>query len=454
MSFRPFLAALAVLVSPLAHAASSAQLLTPQAMSVAGGETKAFSARFFDALGQPVAGQAVRFGNDACGFFPNGGFFMDTVTDTTGTATLNFTAMIPAGITCWLNASAGVTAHWDVHTYQPGGVRLTYTTNPATPRTGEAYTLSVVANWGAYTLYNVDIGARVIPGSVTAAISTATASTGNWGAADFQVTPDSRLGDYLIELDFKGRKTQAAMTTTRNDWQDLWWSGPAENGWGMSVVQHQTTLFCVIYAYDANGKPIWYVMPGGAWNATNTAFSGAVYLPRGSPYSAYDTAKFDARAPVGQVTLTFTGASSARLDYTVSGVTGHKEISRQPFGSADQAFVSKVGDMWWGGATQNGWGLAVLQQFRALFSVWFTYDANGMPTWFVMPQGTWSDVNTYEGPLYRTAGSPWLGQPYDANALQVAQVGTFQLRFGAASATFDYVIDQKAGTMPLVRQPF
>ena len=63
-----------------------------------------------------------------------------------------------------------------------------------------------------------------------------------------------------------------------------------ENGWGMSVVQHRDLLFSVIYAYDAAGKPIWYVMPGGTWNEAKTAFRGALYVPTGTPYSALNRA--------------------------------------------------------------------------------------------------------------------------------------------------------------------
>ena len=45
--------------------------------------------------------------------------------------------------------------------------------------------------------------------------------------------------------------------------QDMWWAGSAENGWGMSLVQHNDTLFGALYIYDRTGKPIWVVMPGG-----------------------------------------------------------------------------------------------------------------------------------------------------------------------------------------------
>ncbi|MGZ5039948.1 MAG: hypothetical protein ACXWBQ_04325 [Usitatibacter sp.] len=455
MPLRPFLAILFASAASLAHGAASVQLLTPRAMSVAGGETKAFSVRFFNALGQPSAGEAVRFSNDVCGRFPNGGFFMDTVTDATGTATLGFTASNPAGITCWLTATAGVEARFDVVTYQDSGVTIAATTLPATPRAGQPYTLNVSARFGAYRLANVDVAAKVISGTSSALISAAAQSTGDSGTAQFQVTPDARFGDYAIEASFKAHVQRIDMTMGADAMQDMWWAGPAENGWGMSIVQHPSpVLFSVIYAYDASGKPTWYVMPGGTWNAAHTSITGPVYSPRGAPYTAYDAAKFVPGAPVGTVTLAFSDLNNAVLDYTIQGVTGRKSITRQAFAQQDFAFSANVADMYWGGPAQNGWGISVIQQYRALFSVWYTYDASGAPTWYVMPNGAWSDVNTYEGRIYRTTGSPWLGGAYDPAKLQAVDVGSFSLRFGIEGATLIYVIDQKGGTMALVRQPF
>jgi hypothetical protein len=454
-TFARFVLAFLVLVVPgIAAAANSAQMMTPQAVSVAGGETQVFTARFFDALGRPVVGDVVRFTNDVCGTFAGGAFFVDARTDANGSASASFTASNPAGITCWVTATSGVTLRWDVHTYQPALVTLSARSNPATPRPSQPYTLIVSANTGAYKLFNVEVGARVVGGTASASISPAAMSTGGSGGAEFHVIPDTRLGDYEIELQFRGRTQRIAMTAPANPLQDMWWAGRAENGWGVSVVQHGDTLFSVIYAYDAAGKPIWYVMPGGAWNASRTSYSGPVYTPRGAPYSTYDTSQFVAGAPVGNVTLSFLDANTMSLDYTIDGTTGRKDIVRQEFGPADATVAGNVGDMWWGGLAQNGWGIAVLQQYRTLFSVWFTYDASGAPTWFVMPNGYWSDASTYEGRIYRTTGAPWVGRAYDATALQVSDVGTFRLCFGYESSSFEYVIDGKSGTMGLARQPF
>jgi len=295
----------------------------------------------------------------------------------------------------------------------------------------------------------------VVNGTATATISPATLSTGNGANAVFTVTPDGRFGSYQLQFFFGGHTQTLTVSVGATAVQDLWWAGPAENGWGMSLVQHPSgVLFTVIYAYDAAGNPTWYVMPGGTWNDAHTSITGPLYSPRGSPYTAYDATKFVPGSSVGTATLAFADDNNAALDYTISGVTSHKNISRQGFGQNDFAFHSNVGDMWWGGVAQNGWGIGLLQQYGALFGVWYTYDAAGAPTWFVMPNGTWSDASTYTGRIYRTTGSPWLGVAYDPNRLGVADVGSFTWRFASDQATFEYTIDGKAGTMEVVRQPF
>ena len=100
------------------------------------------------------------------------------------------------------------------------------------------------------------------------------------------------------------------------------------------------------------------------------------------------------------------------------------------------------------------WGIAALQQYRTLFVVWFTYDEAGKPTWFVMPDGLWRDSATFEGRVYRASGAPWLGGPYDASAFKTVDVGLFRLRFTGDTASFEYTIEGRSGTMPLTRQPF
>ncbi|HUQ29228.1 MAG TPA: choice-of-anchor U domain-containing protein, partial [Usitatibacter sp.] len=236
--------------------------------------------------------------------------------------------------------------------------------------------------------------------------------------------------------------------------QDLWWSGPAENGWGISMVQHRDVLFANVFAYDAQGVPTWYVMPSGSWDSSHTVYTGALYLPKGSPFYAYDASRFDIGAPVGTATITFNGTNQATFDYTINGVTGRKNISRVSFGPVEAPPDKPLGDLWWAGSAQNGWGIAVLQQYSTLFALWFTYDANGKATWFVMPGGSWTAKDDYRGNIYRAVGPPWLGVPYDVSRHRTIEAGTFRIHFSGETATFEYTLDGKTGSLPLSRIPF
>jgi hypothetical protein len=303
----------------------------------------------------------------------------------------------------------------------------------------------------------VDITASITGGAASAALGSSQQNSGQDGSVQFNVTPDGRLGDYSIELDYRGRKLSIPVRAPSNPWQDLWWSGASENGWGMSIVQHRDMLFTIIYAYDDAGKPTWYVMPSGQWNDARTAFSGEVFVPRGAPYSSYDAARFDIGAPLGRATIAFNNAANdASLDYTIRGVSGHKSISRILFSEGGTPPLPGVGDMWWGGASQNGWGFSVLQQGRDLVTLWFTYDETGAATWFAMPAGSWIDSRNYRGPLYRSSGAPWLGRAYDASQFRMNEIGWYDLRFNDdGSATFQYSIGGGAVVaLPLSRIPF
>jgi hypothetical protein len=120
-----------------------------------------------------------------------------------------------------------------------------------------------------------------------------------------------------------------------DNYQDLWWAGAGENGWGLSITQHGAILFIAFYIYDAQGRPQWVVMSGGAWNTGFTAYTGALYQPNGSYFGAYDAGRFVVNPSVGTATVTFTSLAAATLSYTINGVSGTKSIQRQAFGPQD-----------------------------------------------------------------------------------------------------------------------
>jgi hypothetical protein len=237
-------------------------------------------------------------------------------------------------------------------------------------------------------------------------------------------------------------------------YQDMWWAGTAENGWGLSVAQHGGTQFNAFYVYDAAGKATWYVMPGGTWNADRSSYSGALYQPTGAPYFQYNSGALNVGASLGSATITFNGANNATLNYNIGGAQGSKSMQRQPFGAPETSPRMAVGDLWWGGTEQNGWGINIAQQGDTLFVVWFTYDAAGRPAFIVMPGGRWVGTR-YEGSMYVTESSPWVGVAYDPRRLSVTTLGTMSIEFSDSStATMTYVVDGVSRTNIITRQPF
>jgi hypothetical protein len=225
---------------------------------------------------------------------------------------------------------------------------------------------------------------------------------------------------------------------------------------GHEPVQHGDRIFAVLFVYDITGKPTWYVMSGGEWD------SGAVvhrplYSPRGSPF--FRVRRLALRRRVNRsarsrITFQRRQRGDARLHRsTASPAASSSRASRSA--PPGRALMANAGDMYWGGPSQNGWGVAALQQYTDFFIVWFTYDAAGCPVWYVLPSSSPDHAHTYEGRIYRTTGSAWVGEEYRASQLQVIDVGPFRLRFtnGEPSA-LEYTVESRTGTLPLARQGF
>lgn len=74
---------------------------------------------------------------------------------------------------------------------------------------------------------------------------------------------------------------------------------------------------------------------------------------------------------------------------------------------------------------------------------------------YVVPVGSFTSPDVFEGRAYKTHSSSWLYDTYDATKLQASDVGSFVLHFsGTDAATLDYVIEGHSGTVPLSREPF
>jgi hypothetical protein len=282
-------------------------------------------------------------------------------------------------------------------------------------------------------------------------------STTNEGPANIRVRELFWIDDATLGAATYGRGMFKIAVATQGppSYQDLWWAGLQENGWGMSLTQHGATIFGAMYVYDDQGRPVWLVLPGGSWDAGYTTYSGSLYAPTGSWFGNYDVSRFVVGSAVGQASLRFHDLNNATLSYTINGVSGTKSITRQGFGPVDATPIATYSDLWWGGTPQNGWGVAISQQYRTLFSVWYTYDQAGRTVWYVVPGGSWTAANVFSGTAYRTSGSPWLGSAYNPAAFNPQPVGNVTFTFNDVNnAVMSYTIDGVTGSKPIFRQPF
>jgi N-acetylmuramoyl-L-alanine amidase len=109
--------------------------------------------------------------------------------------------------------------------------------------------------------------------------------------------------------------------------------------------------------------------------------------------------------------------------------------------------------LWWN-AAESGWGVSVTQHAETIFVAAFTYDANGVPVWYVMSNCPLSGA-TCTGDLYRVTGGVAPTLAWSGGALAVARAGTGTLAFrDGNNGTFRFVIDGASGEKAITRQVF
>jgi len=228
---------------------------------------------------------------------------------------------------------------------------------------------------------------------------------------------------------------------------DLWFN-PAQPGWGLSIVQHETyQMFVVWFTYDDQGRPTWRFIPGGTWIDNNT-FVGTVYVSSVPPRDFF-ISPFVAPTvvPMGTAQLRFTDANSGEATFTLADRVVRQPISRMAFGPIART-QRAMADLWFNPA-QSGWGIGVHQQYSTVFATWFLYDNDGSPTWLFMPDAASAD-GYVSGNVYRANTSP--GAPYEAREITVTRTGVASL--SAAAQTMTATIFLRSWASQITRLPF
>lgn len=221
------------------------------------------------------------------------------------------------------------------------------------------------------------------------------------------------------------------------NYSDIWWN-PSESGWGVTIADHETNIFGVMYAYRSDSRPVWYTIPGGTFSQGRRIFQGDVYVTKGPPYTnpVFDSSQVTA-TKVGTASFDFSppglASGTALFSYVINGVAQTKQIQRQSFGSAPPNWGTDHTDLWFNGS-ESGWGIALAQHGNNIFGVWYAYDTDGEPLWFVLPGGTFSGATSFSGSLYRTTGPYFGNTTFDPSAVVVTQVGSASITFDSTAS--------------------
>ncbi|MBL0140941.1 MAG: DUF1800 family protein [Betaproteobacteria bacterium] len=236
------------------------------------------------------------------------------------------------------------------------------------------------------------------------------------------------------------------------NYTDIWWNA-SESGWGLTLTHHHDKVFAVWYIYDDTGKPLWLVMPDGAFSNNGRTFSGDVYRTTGPSYRepTFSSSRVT-RNRIGTARIDFDPDDvSATVSYSTFEKTITKAVKRQPFGAAPANPPFDFSDLWWNPG-ESGWGLNLTHHGDNIFGVWYTYDTNQQPLWIVMPGGTFNG-NTFTAKLYTTTGSPY-DKPFITSNTKLTEVGIATIVFEGATATFTTTVNGHTQTKTISRQPF
>jgi len=143
----------------------------------------------------------------------------------------------------------------------------------------------------------------------------------------------------------------ASAASTSIDYTDLWYN-PAESGWGLNLIQQNNIIFATLFVYGPDNSARWYV--ASSLQGSGTTFTGQLFQTTGPAFSGAFNPATVVTTPVGNMTLSFTTATTATLVYTVNGVSVTKQIQRQTWSAENFSGTYLGGLTATGSACHNG----------------------------------------------------------------------------------------------------
>ncbi len=215
------------------------------------------------------------------------------------------------------------------------------------------------------------------------------------------------------------------------NYSDLWWSGPASDGWGVHMSHVDNSLFATWYTYDTDRKAIFYI--GATTRQANGSFTGPLLRQNnGTPFNLINGSPPSSGATtIGNVTISFTDGQTASFSYTIGNVTQTKNITRFQFGSTAAVCENVAfGSVGGGGTPQPGADecyppLAVGDKFRVRST------PGSGTVGFTDSEVVGTGVDPFEGrPVFRVKYTP-IDQP-NADIIEfVEQTATERIYYGS-----------------------
>ena len=220
-----------------------------------------------------------------------------------------------------------------------------------------------------------------------------------------------------------------------------WWYIPGKSGTGIGVEVQNNKLFVAWYAYDSQGRAVWYTAEG---SLNGIHFSGNMYRWLGWPLGEdYVTPQ---REQIGEIGIMFSGTDQALFFWNVNGNQGQETIAKflddiSP-GPADPRDIHG----WWYDPSFNGMGFFIESRGGTLFMAWYHYREDGTARWFssggAFPEGS----TTYSGQYVEWSGGQCVGCTYsvplpvtlpDALNLQFRDNGTAFMQWNGTAYTLE-----------------
>jgi hypothetical protein len=228
----------------------------------------------------------------------------------------------------------GNTLFGTLYTYDLSGNPAWYSMSNGVKQSDGSYAGDLVASAGpAFNTspWNPNAVSRTFVGSMRASFTDATHGTLTYSINGSQVTKS------IQPFDFAGLPPctwSASNRSQSNNFQDLWWGGVTESGWGVNLAHQGGIIFATLFTYDAQGRPLWLSMSEGR-RTTDDNYSGALYRSVGPAFNANPFTPITAAnlTQVGTMSFSFTNGDAGTMTFTVNGSTVTKSISRFEFGA-------------------------------------------------------------------------------------------------------------------------